>query len=198
VYTGRATPLWFDERVGLVCAADRAIVGSVRRGRAVATLSSGTVWVVRICARRGVALGFARPTVDVASRGPAATMSWPTNASRGPVERLVHPVERPCAVSVSASTSLRVLGASPKFPAKIPWPPPLAQTIGRPIAPLDRTFWLTVRPPCGVPLRCSGFTWRQSHRACRGPLRAVASARHMGSRCRAIAAHVTAQRQSGQ
>ena len=35
--------------------------------------------------------GFARPAVDVASRSPARAVSWLTETSREPGERLAHP-----------------------------------------------------------------------------------------------------------
>jgi len=85
------------------------------RPRTAATLSSWTVVDVRLSPRRRVAVRFARPVVGVSSREHAAAVSWPTNASRGPAERWAHPVERPCAVSASASFSLRVPGSSPRF-----------------------------------------------------------------------------------
>jgi len=46
-----------------------------RRSRTAASLSSWTVGVVRLSPRRNVAVGFARPVVDVASRSPARAVS---------------------------------------------------------------------------------------------------------------------------
>jgi hypothetical protein len=85
-----------------------------RRPRAAATLS-WAVGVVRLSAREGVAVGFARPAADAPSREPARAVRWLTIAARAADEHGVRP--RRC-WRAECAPSLRELLAAVGYPAR--------------------------------------------------------------------------------